>query len=546
MIPSLVLIALLVTLYMARPRFQRFELSSAAFFRELPAPRERRFRFQWSRPETNRAFWLQAAVLLAVLLAFLLRERFYTSLRAGEGQGVWVLVDTSASMDTVQAGEPRHRRVADAIREAVDEGEDVPRRFRLSLFDLELREVALADPTLDAVLAASDRWRPRALGTDLQLLRALPPPGDTPITHVLVITDRPAPDWTETVEQPRIVWRDIGERAENIGIESLRAARNPLTGYIADLRVDVAARGLEAPPEDRVIRVEDPDGSKAERLLATWTRQDDSFRTRFTFEAQAPGRYKIELDEGGAYRWDDRAEVEVGTGRDLAVDWRLPDRAVPDALGWRQEDKAPQFRVTAAQDNGSDDRSDVPTLRVMAGTAAPERGEIRDFEEGHPLLRDVNLDAVELLALPAVETDELRPVLRRVDGKVWLAAREDPPAFLIPGLPALRFDPADAEEALKLTLFFNAVRELLADHPAAPLYELTDPAHPEVLGTRLALHPGEGETDTLAKSVGGLGRLEADLPEESRPFWPLAIFAALGVLAVERGLAAWAGPKWRA
>lgn len=544
MIAALILIAILGALYMAQPRFRRFTMSSAAFFKELPAPRERRFKFQWSRPEVKRAFWLQLAILLAILSAFLLRERFYTSLRSGDGQGIWVLVDSSASMSTRLSDAPQFERVAAAIREAIDEGEQVPRRFRLSTFDMELRDVPLAEPTLDALLRASDTWAPRPLGTDLQLLRSLPPPppDGIPVTHLLVISDQAAPDWASRIDSPKVVWRDISEPAPNLGLDHIRGVRNPLTGFVSALRIRITAQGMENEPDNQSYTVQRPDGSRSEHMVKGWTRQDAIWWNEFHIEAPQPGPYQIQLTRGGAYAWDDKAELAVGSGRDLQVDWQLPDRRIPDALGWTQETDAPLFRVVAAGEETSDL---IPTLRIATETSRAE-GEILDFEEGHPLLRDVNLDAVELLALPTATPPDLRPVLRRADGRSWLATREQPPTCLIPGLPALTFDPDDPYEALQLTLFFNAVRSLLADRPAKPLYTLTDPSNPTVEGNRLALHPGEGDSGKEPRSFGGLGRLEAELPEEKRPFWPMALLIAIGVLATERSLAAWAGPKWRA
>jgi|GEM_PF-903957 len=554
MIWAALLMALLVVLYMAQPRFKRFRLSSARFFKEMPVPRERRFRFSVSRPELSRVFWLQLLALALILLAFLLRQRTYKATASGEGQGVWVLVDTSASMSTKQAGKIRAELVAESIKQTVEEANSgVKRRFRLSLFDMEVREVALPDSTLGAVLNREDDWKPRPLGTDLARLRALPPPEDSfPITHLLVVTDRPAPDWIAEVETPRIVWRDLSAPVENVGITAIQGARNPLTGRVSSFRVEVEASRSSASPSGLSLAITGPNGRRVERAFKSWTRRERSFSSEVEIPAETPGEYQLELNldpETSSYVFDDAARIKIPASGELKVDWQLPDRRIPDLLGWKSETERPAFRVAAF---GTELNPADSALLIATGAAA-KPDSILDFQEAHPLLTDVNLDAVETLALPAVELggpgDELRPVLRRDDGKAWLAEGKLAPGrgsrYVLPGLPQLTFDASDNREAFLLTTFFNATRALLSERPPAPLYTLTTPANPVPQGTRLVLHPDEGDTTPDARSVGGFDEDRYDLPGEKRPFWPLALAACAVVLAVERSLAAWGGSKWR-
>jgi len=546
-----ILMALLVVLYMAQPRFKRFRLSSARFFKEMPVPRERRFRFSVSRPELSRTFWLQMFALLLILIAFVLRHQTYKASAGGEGQGVWVLVDTSASMSTKQGGKARSALVADTIKQAVDEANrSMKRQFRLSLFDMEVREITLPDSSIGAVLNREDDWAPRPLGTDLARLRALPQPEEGfPITHLLVVTDRPAPDWIADVETPRIVWRDLSAPVENVGITAIDGARNPLTGRVSSFRVEVVAARASSSPAALSLAIVGPGGRRVERPFKNWSRRERSFTSEVEIPAETPGSYEIELNvdpETSAYTFDDTARIEIPASGELEVDWQLPDRRIPDLLGWKTETERPAFRVAPF---GTELNPADAALFVAAG-AATKPDAILDFQEAHPLLRDVNLDAVETLSLPAVElTEELRPVLRRDDGKAWLAegklAPGRGPRFVLPGLPQLTFDAEDNREAFLLTTFFNATRALLAERPPEPLYTLTTPLQPVPQGTRLVLHPGEGDTTPDARSVGGFDEDEYDLPGEKRPFWPLALAACAVVLAVERSLAAWGGSKWR-
>jgi len=546
-----ILMALLVVLYMAQPRFKRFRLSSARFFKEMPVPRERRFRFSVSRPELSRMFWLQMLALLLILIAFLLRHQTYKASAGGEGQGVWVLVDTSASMSTKQGGKMRSGLVADTIKQAVDEAnQGVKRRFRLSLFDMEVREVALTDSSISAVLNREDEWQARPLGTDLARLRALPQPEEGfPITHLLIVTDRPAPDWIAEVETPRIVWRDLSAPVENVGITAIQGARNPLTGRVSSFRVEVEAARSSAAPAALSLAITGPGGRRVERPFKSWTRRERSFSSEVEIPAETPGLYELALNldpETSAYVFDDAARIEIPASGELQVDWQLADRRIPDLLGWKSGGEKPAFRVAAF---GTElNPADAALFVASGGDALPDA--ILDFQEAHALLRDVNLDAVETLSLPAVElTKDLRPVLRRDDGKAWLAEGKLAPGrgarFVLPGLPQLTFDASDNREAFLLTTFFNATRALLAERPPEPLYTLTTPLNPLPEGTRLVLHPDEGDTTPDARSVGGFDEDEYDLPGEKRPFWPLALAACAVVLAVERSLAAWGGSKWR-
>ncbi len=113
------------------------------------------------------------------------------------------------------------------------------------------------------------------------------------------------------------------------------------------------------------------------------------------------------------------------------------------------------------------------------------------------MLNDVNLDVAEqagiqgLAALP----DGFLPVLSGEDQKIWIAARAEPPAVYVPGLPV--FDD-DNLSALSQTIFFNALRELLGQRTFPPLYSLTSSAAPS--------QPGHISRCTLAKATPAASR----------------------------------------
>jgi hypothetical protein len=77
------------------------------------------------------------------------------------------------------------------------------------------------------------------------------------------------------------------------------------------------------------------------------------------------------------------------------------------------------------------------------------------------------------------------------------------------------------------------VRWLLQSRATPPLYTLTDPEHPIVEETRVALHEGEGNTALAPASFGTLAAARA------------VVLLALLVLLVERLLAWRLGARWR-
>jgi len=100
------LLAGLVALYMARPRFRRRTLSAARFLAGLPVRETRRLAWSWHAPVTAPAFWLQLLVL-ALCLAAVAGAAWRATGTAPARLGVWLLVDTSHGMTTRQDGADR-------------------------------------------------------------------------------------------------------------------------------------------------------------------------------------------------------------------------------------------------------------------------------------------------------------------------------------------------------------------------------------------------------------------------------------------------------
>lgn len=430
-------------------------------------------------------------------------------------------------------------RALDRVREAAG---DLDVCYRLSAFDMERRDV-LVSREAGSIRRAVGDLGPRTLGTDLELVRGilalLNDQADTQclVTHIVVVSDLPAPDWVSRQEAVQIIWRDIGKKVYNIGFTGIQPSRNPLTGLVRQLGVEVTAYG--APPADAVIDVTGPDGRSVMNQVLTW-QDDKTWSGRFSPEI--PGRYRMRVSPGGAYLYDDVIVIDVGDEQKIRVDWRLPDRRLFRQLGWVEDKVAPHFIVTSqlpVECKGS-------TFVVGGGYGEKRKGEydIRDFIEGSPLIADVNFDAVESLELSGIELpDGFSPVLRGTDGRVWLALRDDPvcPCVYVPGLPT---GTDDVLGRFSATVFFNGLRWLLRERTLPPLYTLTRPGALEPEGSRLVLHRDEGNTYREEYSSGSIDNVEAVVGRWGKePVWPIPLMLAVLLFFLERVLAAYGRPR---
>lgn len=536
----------LVIIYMARPRFERIRLSAARFFIDLPTATKGRPRLKLSNPLTSLPFWVQFLTLLAVFAALLSLSLNLTR-RQATSIGLWLLVDTSASMSTrqgqidrlAQAQPELHRALAQAQTASKDAGFCA----RLSAFDMERRD--LADDAGQAETAIAD-LAARPLGTDVGLIRkVLAEPGQGPesdceISHLVVISDLPAPAWAAEPQAATLIWRQVGSSVDNIGITDIQAERDPLTGQVYEIRVMVAAYGDKAPATLSMTSV---DGSTPQSLAIDW--QADSAVAEAIFAAPPPGRYTITLSPGGAYAFDDAAVIAIEDEASIRVDWQLSERTQIAGLGWAQDAEHPHLRVLSSA-IGAQAEDATPLLVVGDGYgAAPGLvSEIADFYESSPLLDDLHFDVAETMQPPATALPAgFTPVLRSLDGRVWLAQRLNPPAAYVAGLPTAGDDDL---ERFTTTAFFNAVRWLLQVRDLTPLFTLTTPANPTLAGNRLALHEGEGDTQRPQQSLGEIDQIRpTTVAAERKPIWPLLLALAAGLFAAERILAAWRGERWR-
>jgi hypothetical protein len=537
-------VVILVVLYMTYPRFLRRRLSAARFFRDLPPPRKGQSRLRRGKMELTLPFFLQLFVLLLLLAAVFFSDKKLKGHEA-EGLGVWFIVDTSASMSTLQGNKPRMAAAWREVELAIDQAQKAAKNkelcFRLSAMDLERRDLITSGNAF-GITQAIKNLKPRPLGTDLGIIRrAFQSLKDQSqlkehcqVSHILVVTDIPDPGWLWESGNIEVVWRDVGQPVDNVGFTNIQASRNPLTGLASEVLIEVTAFGT-APANTRLL-VTAPDGTQIMDEELNW-QQGQFWLGRFT--PLAVGEYQLHLSPGGAYVFDDIAIIKIDEGQLIRVDWQLPDRRLLREMAWVEDKTNPHLRVTSNRTMPMD----IPTIiigpgyrRTRARNTQPSI--IRDFMEASPLLADVNLDAVETLKLGGIELPEnFQPVLRGMDGRVWLAQAESPLRAFVPGLPT---GTDDLIGRFSATVFFNAVRWLLQKRDLPSLYTLTSPLDPIPAANRLALHKDEGNTQRVPRSSGKLENLTPITGKGAGiPLWPILVLAAVVLFLIERAIAAW-------
>jgi hypothetical protein len=529
------LVAGLVVIYMARPNFRRAILSAALFFHDDPVLGSTS-RIAWSTPHPTPLFYLQLAVLLLLLLA-VPHCRAAAGMDRSVKTGVRVLVDRSASMSTALNGATRFEAALAALRSVTAPQQAGIGCFTLSVFDLELTTIADNVGSVGDLVGLVSRLQPRPLGTELSLVaRALAEPPRSASAgcatgSTIVVTDMPAPPWMDGPASRGDVWIDVSQPAPNAGIVDLVDERDRVSGKIQRVRAVVGTFGGIA-ASNVTLAVTSPDGTVRTHPIETW----DGPTGSVDVIPSLPGRYVFHVNPGGAYRYDDEAAIDVPRSDALRVDWRVTRREWLTRLGWIEDRDNPDIRVLP-----SIEMLDVRPAIVVGSGYKPRSGPpqpVTTFLETSPLLTGLNFDVAEragMSAAPALPPG-FSAVLSGPDGAVWIAGRTTPVAAFVPGLP---LDGDDNVARFSSTVFLNAARWILERRPRPALFTLTSPEQVEPFGTRLALHPGEGNTGRTPRSTGVFDpRAPRGRQTERRlALWPWLVGAAALVFLTERGLA---------
>lgn len=542
------LIVGLIILYLTRPYYQPFTLSAARFFEQISGTQESRRRFDLRSLFLSRPFYLQITVLSLLLAGLLLVHTRQLTEREGSNLGIWVVLDTSASMSTQQNGVTRMQHAQDEINALMAHLATLPEEtavcHRFSTFDL-----ATSAQSTDLLENQSQRdsleYRP--LGTDLNQIRKLLTQTDNTnsdncvITHLFVVTDLPPPEWTdENSEGIDIIWRDIAQEVDNVGIlKAMNRNTSSITGGASPVDIEVMA--YNHAPASLIVRIENENGNEVQQETLSW--QLPGIQS-LTFTPSASGTYQVQLMTDDAYAYDNTLTLAVEAAQQLRVDWQLPIDFLP-LPGWVQDSQNPDLRIALFPAPAAM----VPTLLIGQNYGLNDhQTEIDFFVESSPLLVDLNFDVAESLQIQGIalpENSPLQPVLYDDESEVWFATSSDKQTAYIPGPPLLTDSDANLS-SFSTTAFFNALRYLLAERATQPLYMLTTPEQPVPEENRVVLHPGEGNTALPPQNKGEIVDIQ---PESSRvveePIWPLFVGLAMFVLMLERGLTVYGGSKWR-
>ena len=316
------------------------------------------------------------------------------------------------------------------------------------------------------------------------------------------------------------------EQVANAGIGSVGVVKDVFTGGVAYVSVGLNAYG---PAPSAAFTVISPD----QRPLLTldpipWQGDPDGSGSVWTvrFPVDQSGQYILEFTGDDVYSVDDRAILEPISGDNLIVDWQAPAHPLPDLLNWQQNSENPALIITPRPP----EQAGRPTI-VLEAMETGISSEIGFFEEAHPLLVDINLDALEQLGFRGVNLpQDYRAIVETVEGQTLLAESEA--ALLIPAFPE---SSDEAVEKMVTTLFFNAARHLLEQGQDEHQNILTTPAQPVPGPDRLAIHPGEGNLWLEPVSSGSMENL-AQTGDMSRPYplWALLLTLAAMVFVIER------------
>ena len=529
------LAAALVIIYMARPNFRRAVLSAAVFFRDDPVLGSTS-RIAWSTPRPTPLFYLQLLVLLLLLLGVPQCPAAAVIDRSAK-TGVRVLVDRSASMSTQQNGATRFDAAIAALRSITLPQQSAIACFMLSAFDSELTTIAENVTSVGELVERVSGLEPRPLGTELSLVdRALGDAapalaGGCAVGTTIVVSDMPAPPWMDGPASRGDVWIDVSQPAPNAGIVDLVDSRDRVSGKVQRVRI-VVGTFAGMPTSNVTLSVTSPNGIVRSHRIEAW----DGPAGSVDVTPSLPGRYTFHVNPGGAYRFDDDAVIDVPPSGPVRVDWRVARREWLTRLGWMDDRDNPDLRVLP-----SIEMLDSRPAIVVGPGYGPRTGPpqpVTTFVETSALVSGLNLDVAErsgikgVAALPAA----FASVLSGPEGAIWIAERATPVAAFVPGVP---LDGDDNVARFSSTVFLNAARWILERRPRPPLFTLTSPEQPAPSGNRIALHPGEGNTERTPRSVGTFDpRAPRGRQTERRlPLWPWLVGAAAVVFLAERGLA---------
>ncbi|MGE3165583.1 MAG: VWA domain-containing protein [Planctomycetota bacterium] len=309
----LLLIPMVILLYFLKLQRERVIVSSTLLWAR--ALQDRRVNSPFQRLRKSLLLLLQILVIL-ILVGALAEPRYESQLFYGRTH--LLLLDTSASMGTVENGRTRLELAQDAAREyvqAIPDGESAV----LIRFAVRARAVTPVTQELGLVEDAIRDQRVSGAATRLDeaMELALSIARNLPDARAVIFSDGAVPPWgTGEVALP-IDYRPVGTPQPNAGVVAL-STRLDLSGSgLPQVFVEVRNFGSEAVhgfvsivQQETVMRAAEADIPPGER----WNQ---------SFEARGAGLIEVvwEADDADSLAADDRAWVNVEPQRELRV-WR--------------------------------------------------------------------------------------------------------------------------------------------------------------------------------------------------------------------------------
>jgi hypothetical protein len=544
-------ILVLILLYMFRPYYKPYEISSAEFFETIKGP-VISLRFNIQSLVTSAPFWVQLLVLGCLFLALLLSDRGLPQ-TPDESVGVLIAIDTSASMSTLNGAQTRMDRARQEVEivraQVANLSEAYPDvRFCESLMTFDSGGIQIQDGVpidsiehraLGTATATLRVWLKSLFSTDTQQNSLLCQP-----THVVIITDVTAPEWVTQSNVP-IIWRDIGTPADNVGIVSIEPRGSELFGWNGSVEVSITAYGT--PPQITSITIVDANNNLVDSRDLSWIVSTTQSRT---LQLPTAGEYKVMITPNDAYMYDNQATIRVDNFQNIRYSWELPTPLPFDlsTVGWELNPDNPNIRIVPSSSNVT---SDIPTIIIgNEYRQATDSYSITYFEEETGLLDRISLDTAQSLRIgqsPFITslTSDLYTVILADDAdNVLIAMNDSAPFVTIPGPPIIDADPE--LNGFSQTLFFNAVRWLLNSSAITPdLYTNTSNANPIPIGNINVLHDGEGAVHTDNSGFGNFSDITPIEPQVAEdPIWALLLLIAGIMLVFERGLTLFGRHPW--
>lgn len=522
--------AALIAWHMQRRPLPPLALS---FARLLPEPRvsaQKERRFALILPIASVGFWLRMLVLLAgiaALMSIWLDPRGM----AQPGVALRLVIDTSDSMGVLDEGRPRI-----ALAQEVAAAALVQAQGTADLTCAELITVAALPTAPVRVTAELPQTPVRAEGASVAaLLTAIASPSDICApTHVLVLTDQPAPPGLadRTGDGALVIWAQVGAPVANAGLQTMTLNQPGLSGAESRLAIDLALYGLTTAP---AVLVEGP-GFSEEVVPVASSSREGLWGAEVPYGG--PGTYTATIEGPDGYAGDDRLQAEVPAGTLGAVEWRLTDLAAPATLTAGGGDALLVARLDAVTPADLD----RPVLLTYPGWPGGVSGaRIGSFLPDPALLGALNLDVLET-ALPTPLQAPLppgfAPVMVTEPGNLPILARRiSPPGLIVPHPQPGAGAPVDA---LSTVIFLSALADLLQGGTITPPQTWVGPS-----GT---VAQAGLESDT-ARALAPAPEIRFDTAPDNRPtggdLFPLLALLALLCILLERLHAMWPGRRSR-